>query len=819
MAFEPKEPIFEPEEPVIENEGPVNEPEETSVHDEPATVHPRSQLARLPRNRRMPHKFDDFVVSENTPLLPPKPPSPSPSPSPSPTPSPLPSPPPIPLPSRPPPRPPSPPIETFVSEPNNAGLYQMHHYYMPTNNVDTSAVPDVPCRSPDQVFGRAPEPEPDAEGGPNVDPPPWWHPHANPTISRLLRWHHCYRHSKSKGSLDRLVQDVILQPDFEVDHLVGFSAKRETDVVYNNKTSSKLPFQGHDGWIKSEVEVKLPRARNRVAEKDAPAIHVDNVWYRNPFDVIKTEMAEPYSAQFHLKPHKLFWRNPMDPSSPVQHVYGEGYTSDRMLEFEREIMAKLHPRPEGSPEVGIVGIMLYSDSTQLANFGEASLWPAYLTFGNWSKYDRLKPSALAMNHVIYFPSLPKTVQDHYKRHFGQLASEAELRFCKRTPTRGLASPPPTSVSSMRTSTGTSKSVPMGADYVEKVILACIKYLSTHPCPLCMTRKDQVHLLGTKADMNRHSVTARSDNDELLADIAAARSTIFARGYAINNQKHVQNHLEDTSMLPVRSAFSKLFQAHGLNHYEMYVPDSFHDLTGRILDLLKHNVRILSVQKKPNIEVLDQHFRQVLTFGSGTIRRFKNSVSSFTKFVGRDYQDALECAMPCFEGLFLDELDEIIQDLLFTVGHSTINTMKSTTSELGRQLRRYKDAVSGIATVESKHECQARLKRDPNGNKGSQRKAFSLVNYKTHALGHEADAIMKYGTTDGTHTQPVRRTGAPTVKNKYQVTNKNQPEGQIGALVLVERRLALNNEVMPHATSVSTISFQPEQLNEVVQRDE
>ncbi|KAJ8092300.1 hypothetical protein PM082_023903 [Marasmius tenuissimus] len=700
---------------------------------------------------------------------------------------------------------------------------------MPANDVDTSAVPDVPCRSPDRVFGRAPEPEPDAEGGPNVNPPPWWHPHANPTISRLLRWHHCYGHSKSKGSLNRLVQDVILQPDFEVDHLEGFSAKRETDVVYNNKTSSKLPFQGHDGWIKSEVEVKLPRARNRVAEKDAPAIHVDNVWYRNPFDVIKTEMAEPYSAQFHLKPHKLFWRNPTDPSSPVQRVYGEGYTSDRMLEFEREIMAKLHPRPEGSPEVGIAGIMLYSDSTQLANFGEASLWPAYLTFGNWSKYDRLKPSTLAMNHVIYFPSLPKTVQDHYKRHFGQLASEAELRFCKVELLHAVWH---LLVSDERFVdayiNGYLKKCTDGVlrllfyrflcystDYVEKVILACIKYLSTHPCPLCMTRKDQVHLLGTKADMNRHSVTARSDNDELLADIAAARSTIFARGYAINNQKHVQNHLEDTSTLPVRSAFSKLFQAHGLNHYEMYVPDSFHDLTGRISDLLKHNVRILSVQKKPNIEVLDQRFRQVPTFGSGTIRRFKNSVSSFTKFAGRDYQDALECAMPCFEGLFLDELDEIIQDLLFTFAtyerycnlrqhtDSTINTMKSTTSELGRHLRRYKDAVSGIATVESKHERQARLKRDPNGDKGSRRKAFSLVNYKTHALGHEADTIMKYGTTDGTSTQPVSMVQGERehrrVKNKYQVTNKNRPEGQIGALVLVERKLASrNNEVMPHA---------------------
>ncbi|KAL0057520.1 hypothetical protein AAF712_015841 [Marasmius tenuissimus] len=46
--------------------------------------------------------------------------------------------------------------------------------------------------------------------------------------------------------------------------------------------------------------------------------------------------------------------------------------------------------------------------------------------------------------------------------------------------------------------------------------------------------------------------------------------------------------------------------------------------------------------------------------------------------------------------------------------------------------------------------------------------------------------MMYGTTDGTSTQPGKREHK-RMKNKYQVTNKNKPEGQIGALILVEHR--------------------------------
>jgi hypothetical protein len=53
----------------------------------------------------------------------------------------------------------------------------------------------------------------------------------------------------------------------------------------------------------------------------------------------------------------------------------------------------------------LIGIMIWSDSTLLANFGTASLWPIYLYFGNQSKYSRAKPSDFAAHHLAYIPKV------------------------------------------------------------------------------------------------------------------------------------------------------------------------------------------------------------------------------------------------------------------------------------------------------------------------------------------------------------------------------------------------------------------------------
>ena len=68
-----------------------------------------------------------------------------------------------------------------------------------------------------------------------------------------------------------------------------------------------------------------------------------------------------------------------------QIMYDELYMTDAWNEAQDEIQK--HRWTDGCKlERVIAGIMLWSDSTQLAQFSHASAWPIYLFFGNLSKY-------------------------------------------------------------------------------------------------------------------------------------------------------------------------------------------------------------------------------------------------------------------------------------------------------------------------------------------------------------------------------------------------------------------------------------------------
>lgn len=92
------------------------------------------------------------------------------------------------------------------------------------------------------------------------------------------------------------------------------------------------------------------------------------------------------------------------PDQPPIRVYGETYTANAHIQFHKDVQDS--PRPPGDTmEHVVAAIMLWSDSTHLANFGNAALWPCYLAFGNQSKYTRAKPTSFSSHHLAYIPSV------------------------------------------------------------------------------------------------------------------------------------------------------------------------------------------------------------------------------------------------------------------------------------------------------------------------------------------------------------------------------------------------------------------------------
>ena len=106
-----------------------------------------------------------------------------------------------------------------------------------------------------------------------------------------------------------------------------------------------------------------------------------------------------HHSQFYYEPYELHWQ-PLHRTTSVW-VYGELFMSQCFLEAHEQLQAS--PREPGCDlPRHIVGLMFWSDSTQLTSFGDAKLWPLYMYFGNKSKYTRGQPSSGLCMHVAYF---------------------------------------------------------------------------------------------------------------------------------------------------------------------------------------------------------------------------------------------------------------------------------------------------------------------------------------------------------------------------------------------------------------------------------
>lgn len=312
----------------------------------------------------------------------------------------------------------SPELEWVSSEPNEFGIFRSyqhlpgrdHAIQNPDNNLGLEDLCNAPglSVSPDtagtgrwwSVWGSKAS---------VLSPKSFFAPFLNATVFRLMSWFYGGSNMKTLAELDALVNDVLLADDFKVSDLKGFSAAREAKRMdagsTTNSSSCDHPqvFTTDNGW--KESSVKLPLNAEHVkhsSENTAPVLEVGGVHHRSLVEVIKTAFSEESAKGFHYTPFREFWQP--SPDKPPERIYSELYNSDAFIQEHANIMQQ-PPEPGPTLETAIAGIMLWSDSTHLANFGTASLWPIYAFFGNQSKYARAKPSSFAAHHVAYIPSV------------------------------------------------------------------------------------------------------------------------------------------------------------------------------------------------------------------------------------------------------------------------------------------------------------------------------------------------------------------------------------------------------------------------------
>jgi hypothetical protein len=298
----------------------------------------------------------------------------------------------------------------LYTRPNNFGVYLGFQGSFPSFNPDTHLSLGHQCDSPNFSVAAAENAS---------QKRPWWSvfgksaeeveanlfaPFSNPSVFRLMNWFYGGSNLKSFAEMDKLVHDVLLSPDFSVEHLRGFRSTREANRLDEHVAEgSDNPFSVKDGWHEANLNLPLPcEWVKQTSETAAAKFVVEGVYHRRIMDIIKLVMKSTAAEQFHITPFKSYWKRAE--GAPPERIYSELYTADAFLEEQQKINT-LSQQDGDAYENVVVGLMFWSDSTRLAQFGHASLWPVYMYIGNQSKYMRAKPTSFAAHHIAYIPKV------------------------------------------------------------------------------------------------------------------------------------------------------------------------------------------------------------------------------------------------------------------------------------------------------------------------------------------------------------------------------------------------------------------------------
>jgi hypothetical protein len=250
-----------------------------------------------PRRRRHPARFDDFIVSSRSAsvsqLQKPRSPSSEPVPRENYTP--------------PPPSPSPPPSPIYHNtEPDDFGMYRCYKE-IPSRNSNETLADDYGCIAPTfqnvetaraqceiptarPILEIVPTPNPDSDPQDVADSVQPSGGILNHTVQLLMKWWYSTP-TKSQDDLQKLVNDVIFDEDFNWSDLADFNISRvlkelmEPTPASSNGLPPIPPCPGNaicpaEGWTISSIKICLPHEGHKFAtEEDAPEVEIKNLYH------------------------------------------------------------------------------------------------------------------------------------------------------------------------------------------------------------------------------------------------------------------------------------------------------------------------------------------------------------------------------------------------------------------------------------------------------------------------------------------------------------------------------------------------------------
>ncbi|EIW73873.1 hypothetical protein CONPUDRAFT_68217 [Coniophora puteana RWD-64-598 SS2] len=442
-------------------------------------------------------------------------------------------------------------------------------------------------------------------------------PFTNPTCGILFTYFEGGEKTKSVKDA-RWLKSLLQHPLYSDHELDAYDPDTEKQRLNRFLDTGDNAFGTDYGWKESSVEIPLPfeGRKTRRGENEAPKLTVNGVWHRNIANIVQSALEDPIFTTYNTTPFEQRWKTS---DNRDIRVFSELYSSQAVLDAYEEINSA--PRAPGDNlERIVVPLMLWSDATLLANFGEASLWPIYLFLGNQSKYVRGKPTSQSCHHLAYIPKLPddwqntyagifgkpptRDVHTHLKRELIQAIWALLLRDkgFRRAYREGIV----TKCGDGITRRGLIRFATYSGDYPEKIILCTIKFLGQMPCPRCFVLKVNIPDMGTRKDMEcRQNI--RTDTMQRQELVQKARNKIFKKGCPVNSKK-ITSLLGKYSYVPTTNAFSEFLFEENVNYFSLFPVDLLHEFElGVWKAVLIHLVRMVYSLGGSAIQVVNDRY--------------------------------------------------------------------------------------------------------------------------------------------------------------------------------------------------------------------
>jgi Plavaka transposase len=235
-------------------------------------------------------------------------------------------------------------------------------------------------------------------------------------------WYWMIGSRKTRESRATIV-DLVNTPNFNPQDLLGTNWQALDEALAQphvldarqrlrrNDTSRQRYDQG--GWAERDVEIAIPFKKRKVfyphnpdtdSERSRDNIFtVPSLFIRSiPHLIRRLASTESHSRKWTWEAQEGFWRVKNEGEERTLRVYGEVTSSQAFLDAEKQIRIRSRIAECSLPRA-VVALMVWSDSTHLGDFTDASLHPVYLGFGNESKYTRGEPTSRAIHEVALLP--------------------------------------------------------------------------------------------------------------------------------------------------------------------------------------------------------------------------------------------------------------------------------------------------------------------------------------------------------------------------------------------------------------------------------